>query len=128
MKQMFIVEGQLPSLNEYIKAERSKLYAASTMKHQYQNMIVVEIRRSRIKPMHTPVLITYRFYERSMKRDKDNIASIAHKFIQDALVVSGIIPDDGWKHIGYPQGTAYVDEFYIDRKSPRIEVELEEIQ
>ena len=127
MKQSFTVEGQLPSLNEYIKAERSTRYAASTMKHQYQNMIVIGIRRAKMKPMQTPVLLTYRFYERAMKRDKDNIASIAHKFIQDALVVSGIIPDDGWKHIGYPQGIAYVDEFYIDKKNPRIEVELEEI-
>lgn len=128
MKQHFTVEGQLPSLNEYIKAERSTRYAASTMKHQYQNQIVVCMRRARLKPMKTPIILRYRFYERTVRRDKDNIASIAHKFIQDALVVGGIIPDDGWKHIGFPNGgIAYIDEFYIDRKDPRIEIDLEEI-
>ena len=52
-------------------------------------------------------------------KDKDNIA-FSKKFIQDALVLEGIIPGDGWKNI-----EGFVDNFFIDKQNPRIEVTIE---
>lgn len=82
---------------------------------------MVYIRRARLKPIKYPVKIVYRFYEANKRRDKDNIAGVAHKFIQDALTESGILKDDGWDYV-----TGFSDEFYLDRKNPRIEVLLYE--
>ena len=109
----------MPSLNDYCKAERSGYHAANNMKHRYQALISAYIRRSRLKPIKYPVKIIYRFYEQNKRRDKDNIAGIAHKFIQDALVNDGILKDDGWDYI-----TGFSDEFYISKDNPRIEVVL----
>ena len=72
-----------------------------------------------LKPIKCPVKIIYRFYEENKKRDKDNVSGIAHKFVQDALVESGILKDDGWDYV-----IGFSDEFYIDRDNPRIEVIL----
>ena len=109
----------MPSLNDYCKAERSGYHAANNMKHRYQALISAYIRRARLKPIKYPVKIIYRFYEENKRRDKDNIAGIAHKFIQDALVNDGILKDDGWDYI-----TGFSDEFYISKDNPRIEVVL----
>lgn len=119
MVQTFTIYGRLPSLNEYIAAERAKYNAAARLKRQYQEIIISYINLSRLKPITSAVHITYRFYEKNRKRDKDNIAAIAHKFIQDSLVITGILKNDGWANI-----VGFSDEFYIDTKNPRIEVIL----
>lgn len=68
-----------------------------------------------------PVTIRFRWIEKNSRRDMDNIA-FAKKFILDALVKKGVLPDDGWKWV-----KGFRDEFEIDKGNPRIEVELEEI-
>ena len=117
----FIIEGRLPSLNEYCKAERTGYHCANNMKKGCQRAIEADIRRFKLKPIKRPVKILYRFYEPNRRRDKDNIAGVAHKFIQDALVNAGILKDDGWDYV-----IGFSDEFYLDRKYPRIEVYLHE--
>lgn len=67
-----------------------------------------------------PVYMIYRWYEPNRKRDLDNISSFGRKVIQDALVHTKVIKNDGWKEI-----TGFRDEFYVDSKNPRIEVEIE---
>ena len=69
-----------------------------------------------------PVYMTYRWYEPNRKRDLDNISSFGRKVIQDALVESGVLADDGWKHI-----KGFSDEFYVDPCNPRIEVTITEL-
>lgn len=66
--------------------------------------------------------MTYRWYEPNRKRDKDNIAAVGRKIIQDALVEAGVIRNDGWNDI-----RGFSDEFYVDKNEPRIEVEIEEV-
>lgn len=51
----------------------------------------------------------------------DNIA-FAKKFILDALVKKGVLKDDGWKWV-----KGFTDEFFVDKKNPRVEVEMEEV-
>ena len=69
------------------------------MKHSYQTLISANIRRLRLKSIKYPVKIIYRFYEVNKRRDKDSIAGVSHKFIQDSLTESGILKDDGWDYV-----------------------------
>ena len=121
MRQTFTIEGRLPSLNEYIDAERSNRHAAAGMKRNWQKIIRGHLAQYKIKPVAGPVVLFYDYYEPNKRRDKDNISAIAHKFVQDALVEAGIIPGDGWDQI-----SRYYDEFYIDKRHPRIVVEIME--
>ena len=63
----------------------------------------------------------YSWYEKNKKRDLDNISSFGRKVIQDALVASKVLINDGWNNI-----KGFSDEFYVDAKNPRIEVLIEE--
>lgn len=119
MSQKFTIHGRLPSLNEYINAERTNRYKAAKLKRDLQERIGADIRAANLKPAQVPVTLVYTFYEANRRRDKDNIAAVAHKFVQDSLVNEGIIKDDGWDYI-----TRFYDEFYIDKENQRIEVEL----
>lgn len=65
----------------------------------------------------------YKWFEKDRRRDLDNISSFGRKVIQDALVKTRVLENDGWRHI-----VGFSDEFYIDKKSPRIEVEITEVQ
>ena len=120
MTQKFTIHDRLPGMNDYTAQQRSNKYGGNLMKRHAQKAIEYEIRAAKIKPIKSPVTITYTFYEPNKRRDKDNIAGFAHKVIQDALVSVGIIKDDGWDYI-----TGFEDRFEIDRKQPHIDVELE---
>lgn len=89
------------------------------MKQDMQLRICARIKAARLQPANCPVKIKYTFYEPNRRRDKDNIAAIAHKFTQDALVQCDIIPDDGWANI-----EGFNDSFFIDKNNPRIEVTI----
>lgn len=67
-----------------------------------------------------PVIMRYTWIEPNRRRDKDNIA-FAKKFIQDALIRAGVLANDGWAQI-----KGFSDDFVVDRKRPRVEVEIEE--
>lgn len=123
MEYKFIIPGKLPGLNDYLKAERSfskKHSCGNDMKQQCQmlisNAIRTQLKRLAIK---VPVSIEYRFYEPNRKRDLDNIAGVAHKYIQDSLVKCGVLENDGWQNI-----TGFSDKFYVDKHNPRIEVTI----
>ena len=66
-----------------------------------------------------PVIMRYSWYEPNRRRDKDNISSFGRKCIQDALVRAGVLQNDGWGEI-----EAFSDSFFVDRKTPRVEVEI----
>ena len=123
MEYKFIIPGKLPGLNDYLKAERSfskKHSCGNDMKQQCQ-MLISNAIRTQLKrlALKVPVSIEYRFYEPNKKRDLDNIAGVAHKFVQDALVKCGVIENDGWTNI-----TGFSDFFFVDRHNPRIEITL----
>lgn len=118
----FTIPGQLPGLNEYISAERGNRYAAAKMKRNAQELIGWSIRNDLgVISIDRPVQIKYRWFEKNRRRDKDNIA-FARKFIQDALVECGVLPGDGWAWI-----EGFSDEFAVDPRLPRVEVEIEEV-
>ena len=118
----FVIEGVLPGLNDMVAACRKRYRggasAYSTLKKEVEMRIVMELRSQRISPVRKyPVMMTYRWVEPNRRRDKSNIAAGGRKFIEDALVVAGILQGDGWKHIA-----GFTDEFAVDRRNPRVEV------
>lgn len=119
------IPGTLPGLNEYIDAERSHKgkYRAAAMKKQAQNVICFMIKTQlRGVRFDRPVVIRYLWIEPNRRRDKDNIA-FAKKFIQDSLVVAGVLKNDGWAEIEH-----FTDDFAVDPKNPRVEVIIEEFE
>jgi len=65
------------------------------------------------------VFVTFAWHEPNRRRDADNVA-FAKKFILDALVGLGVLPDDSRKYV-----TGFADEFHVDRQRPRIVVTIE---
>lgn len=118
-----IIPGVLPNLNDYIAAERRHRQQAATMKRQSEHVVSLAAKKqlNGVK-FRNPVVMTYRWFEPNRKRDKDNVSSFGRKVIQDALVRAGVLENDGWAHID-----SFADQFYVDKKYPRIEVEIEEI-
>ena len=115
-----VIPGELTDLNTYINAERSNRYAGAKIKQEMTDYITL-ITKSLKTEIRTPVRITYRWYCKNKRKDKSNIA-FAKKFIEDGLVVAGVLKNDGWNDI-----EGFNDRFYIDKANPRIEVDITEL-
>lgn len=123
MHYMLIIHGRLDNLNDYIAACRTNPHQGASLKARNENKVLAEIysQLGRLR-IRKPVRMTYRWYEKDRRRDLDNVSSFGRKVIQDALVQTHVLQNDGWKEI-----TGFSDEFYVDKKNPRIEVEIEEV-
>lgn len=120
MTYKFTITGTLPSLNDYIFACRKSKFQAASMKNQCERIVIAAAQKiSKVRFMGEPVNIIYRWIEPNRRRDMDNISSFGRKVIQDALVKMGVLENDGWKEI-----SGFKDEFLVDKKRPRIEVEI----
>ena len=125
----YVIDAQLPTLNEYLAAERRKYKGrrggyttgGNEMKHKWQTYITVCIRKSLrgVTIREFQVDIHYDIYEPNKKRDKDNVLAVLQKYNQDALVKTGVLKNDGWNEIRNLSAN-----FYIDKKNPRTEVTL----
>lgn len=123
MEYLLTIPGTLPNLNDYIAAERTNRHKGAKMKADSGNIVVVAIRQClRGVRIDNPVFMEYTWIEPSRRRDKDNISSFGRKVIQDALVSTGVLKDDGWKHV-----VGFSDRFEADKENPRIEVLIKEI-
>ena len=122
MKKTLIIPGKLPSLNEYTRQCRSYKLAGAEMKKKSERIISAYI-QTQLQGIHFEgtVKLAFRWYEPNKKRDLDNIC-FAKKFILDALVNNGTIKADGWKGV-----IGFIDNFFIDKENPRIEVDIEDI-
>lgn len=117
-----VIQGKLCGLNDYIAAERGNRYKAAQMKRDTEQRIMWAAKQQlRGMKFSEPVIMRYTWYEPNRKRDKDNIA-FARKFVQDALVKCGVLKNDGWAEI-----EGFSDEFLVDAKRPRVEVEILEV-
>lgn len=123
MEYLLTIPGRLCGLNEYIAAERANRHKAAKMKADYGNTVSCEIRRclGRIY-IDRPVFMEYLWVEKDKRRDLDNI-TFGRKIIQDSLVQCCVLKDDGWKYI-----VGFSDRFEVDRKNPRIEVTIREVE
>lgn len=115
----FVINGRLPSLNEYIRDCRNNKYKANNTKRNCENSIIFAIRDANVKRVtNYPVSLKITWYEPNKRRDIDNI-TFATKFIQDALVKAEILNNDNQKHIVCLEHTVKIDKY-----DPRIEVEI----
>ena len=114
-----VIRGTLPNLNDYITAERSNRFAGAKMKKQCERVVMHAARQLGKTRFERPVYMKYRWFEPNRRRDLDNISSFGRKIIQDALVRCGVLMNDGWANI-----EGFADEFYVDKKNPRIEVQI----
>ena len=116
------IYGRLTGLNEHIKSINANRYEGNKLKQKNEALIMGYIMEQlQGVSFNGTVHITYKWYEKNMRRDLDNIA-FAKKYIQDALVKSGVLANDGWKFIN-----GFTDEFYIDKDNPRVEVIIREV-
>lgn len=121
---------KLPSLNDYIAAERVRigsktgkfLTKGALMKREWQSYISLFIRRDlRGVKIEKPVLIHYRYFEENRKRDLGNIHAPCQKFVEDALQDCNVIANDNQRCV-----VGFTVHFEVDKDNPRVEVVLEE--
>ena len=115
----FDIEGRLPGLNEMIEAAKSHYGAYAKMKQTYTDMVAWLAKKL---PAYEKVALIITWHEPDQRRDPDNIMA-GQKFILDGLVAAGTIPNDSQKYV---RGIAH--RFKVDRKSPRVEVEIVDIE
>lgn len=115
----FVIQGRLPSLNEYTRMCRSNKYIGARFKKTTEDDIIWAIREAKLSKVDKyPIQLKITWYEPNLKRDVDNI-TFAIKFIQDALVKENILVDDSQKYINKVE-----HEVMVDKNNPRIEVEI----
>lgn len=120
MRNVLIIPGRLPNLNDYTKACRANRQAGAAMKKKEEARItrlIIEQEPPRFKGR---TRLAFRWYEKNKRRDIDNVC-FAKKFILDALVRNAVIEADNWQGV-----IGFTDEFFIDPDNPRIEVDIEE--
>lgn len=122
MTQKFVIPGKLPGLNQYIGAANRHWKVGNRMKREHQAMVEWYILADHIRPAEPPVRLHVTFYEPNRRRDEDNVSAFGLKVIQDALVEMMIIPDDSPTYIADK-----VIKHDVDKKTPRIEVVIEEV-
>ena len=122
MKKL-VIPGRLPGLNEAFNAARTNRHIEANQRRAFENHIVWCAKRclNGWRPKGA-VILHYTFYEPNKRRDKDNVASYAMKLTQDALVKAGYLRGDGWNEI-----ENFTFAWRVDKKTPRVEVELEEV-
>jgi len=117
----FEIPGRLPGFNEIVAAAKCgnyKYQPYAKMKETYTEMVAWIAKKL---PKFEKVSLIITWYEPDRRRDPDNIMA-GQKFILDGLVIAGVIPNDNQKHI-----QQILHQFEIDRKNPRIEVEISEV-
>jgi Holliday junction resolvase RusA-like endonuclease len=118
----FEIPGRLPGMNDIIEAAkkgRGKYQPYNIMKEQYTETIMWHAKKL---PKFGKVNISITWYEKDARRDIDNIMG-GQKFIMDSLVKIGTIKDDSQKYV-----KSINHQFEIDRKNPRIEILVEEVE
>ena len=102
MTNSFTIKAKLGSLNDYINACRSNKFVGAKFKSETENTIKWFIRYAlninQLRPITEPCDIFVTYYEKTKKRDIDNVQS-SFKFIGDSLVAMAILPDDGQKWV-----------------------------
>jgi hypothetical protein len=114
----FVIEGKLPTLNDYTNSNRTHWGAGAADKLNATRKVALACKDVEI-PEDKVIILHYQWYV-STKHDYDNIA-FAQKFVQDGLVHAGKIPDDSPKHI-----IGFTHDFYrIDKGKDKVIIIIE---
>lgn len=121
MPKKLVINGRLPGLNDLIEKERTHRQAGGKLKRESQADVIWFIKTQLQGKLKEPVYMAYLWVEKDRRRDMDNVSAFGRKVIQDALVISGKLKNDGWDNI-----KGFSDSFLVDRERPRIEVTIYE--
>ncbi|WP_188726003.1 Holliday junction resolvase, partial [Lentibacillus populi] len=91
----FTINGELPTLNEIIKASKSHPMAYANMKKDYTALVMMHCKHL---PKIDRATIEVQWYCKDKRKDPDNIAC-GMKFLLDGLVKAGKLKNDGWGEI-----------------------------
>ena len=98
----FIVNRQLPSLNNVIAKNRANKYLGAKFKADIEESIGWDIKQAltkgELKKITEPCEIYITWNEKTKRRDVDNIQS-SQKFILDALVKCGVLVNDNRRYV-----------------------------
>ena len=112
MRYVFEVPGTLPTLNQYVDAERSNRLYAAKVKRQAQAEVRAAVGAG--APCFEGAVDVWMLWVRpDMRSDKDNVA-FAKKFVLDALQETGTIRKDSWKLC-----TPHDFGFTVNKANPR---------
>jgi len=118
------IPGRLPGMNEIIAAAklRKRNYKEyAVMKDKNTEQVAWLAIQSHI-PRFEKAYFIITWYEPDLRRDPDNIMA-GQKFILDGLVAAGVLPGDSQKYI-----LGIYHRFKVDRKNPRVEVEIVDVE
>jgi len=98
MTQTFFVPGPLPGANDIVR-KHWRVY--TNLKKQWGAVVGYALMAAKIQPLAL-AHISFEWHEpvrqRKQRRDPDNII-FGEKFVLDAIVVCGILPDDGMDEV-----------------------------
>lgn len=117
-----VILGRFEGMNEIVAAAKRHPGAYAKMKRENTLSVALTASCQELPPITNPVIIHFTYYEANKRRDPDNFAAGARKFILDGLVEAKVIPKDGWGEIA-----GFTDEWYVDKDNPRVEVVIEEV-
>lgn len=120
MKATFVIPGRLPSMNQYINACKRAWFVGSAFKKKQMKLIGVFVIAHKIPVFEKPVVMSFVWYEKDRRRDRDNIRS-AEKYVMDTLTTMKRIKNDTQKWV--------LDSHHkvaLDPLNPRVEVTIEE--
>jgi len=114
MRQHFTIPFRLPSLNEYVAANRQNPHVGAKLKRETDEAIGWAIKAAHLQPVESPCIVCMIFHEPNRKRDVDNVES-AKKYIVDSLVKMGVLKGDSPRYvIGVPSYTDYREGASVD--------------
>lgn len=110
---------KMPSLNTYINACRRNRFVGAKMKSDLEEEIGLYV--CKLPRFENPVRINFLWIEENRRRDLDNVSG-SRKFILDALVKAGVLPDDSPKYV-----RAFTDTFGY-AKEAKVILEIEQME
>ena len=120
----FKIKAKLPSLNDVIEKNRANKYLGAKFKADIEEVIGWAIKQAvvmkTLKPVKKTCVIYIDWHEATKRRDVDNVQS-SQKFVLDAMVKNGILPNDNRR---------WVRQIYhdiIDDNDDFVVVRIEEI-
>ena len=118
MEIKITIPGELPDINQIIKASKMHYGAYAKLKKENTEKVVWLAKKL---PKVEKIDLSITWYCKNRRKDKDNISGGGTKMILDGLVEAGVIRGDGWKQIG-----DITHKFKIDKENPRIDVCIKE--
>lgn len=122
MELKITIKGEMPDMNTYIKALATNRFVGGKIKQIATDQVAWVTKKYATSKLQPPYHITFNWYCKDRKKDKDNISSMGRKCILDGLQKSGVIPQDSWNVVD-----GFSDFFFLDKENPRIEVIIKTI-